>query len=132
MSSRNDLLADLIEQIEGLAIAAAEHGAVVRYVKPHGALYNRVVWDRAQAAAVVERLPRRSLPVLGLPGSVVLDLAERAGIAVFREFFADRAYDAHGRLVARTSPGAVITDADDVAARVGGARDARSGRRLDR
>jgi UPF0271 protein len=57
----------------------------VSYVKPHGPLYNRVVDDEQQARAVLDG--SGDLPVLGLPGSVLLDLAARAGRAVWREGF---------------------------------------------
>lgn len=112
------LLADILEQVEALRAAAQRAGGRVRYLKPHGALYNRVVWDHGQAAVVAEAARVSGLPVLGLPGSTVLDLAHRSGVGAFLEFFADRAYDVHGRLVSRASDGAVITDASVVAQRV--------------
>jgi UPF0271 protein len=58
------------------------------------------------------------LAVLGLPGSVLLDLASAVGLSARREFFADRAYDAVGHLVARSVPGAVVDDPALVVARV--------------
>lgn len=79
----------------------------MRYLKPHGALYHLVVDDAAQAAAVLEG--SGTLPVLGLPGGVLLSLAAEAGRAVLLEGFPDRAYAADGRLVPRTEPGAVLT-----------------------
>jgi UPF0271 protein len=116
---RTALLADIEEQIEALRDAAGSAGAVVGYLKPHGALYNRVVWDAEQAAAVVEAARRNALALLGLPGSVVLQQAAAASVRAYREFFADRGYTTAGRLVARSDPGALVEDADDVAARVG-------------
>jgi UPF0271 protein len=88
-------------------------------VKPHGALYNRVVHDEEQAAAVVEGvvLAGAALPVLGLPSSRFLKIAERAGLPVVTEAFADRAYTEEGTLVPRTEEGAVITEADAVVER---------------
>ncbi len=56
------------------------------------------------------------LPLLGLPGSVSLSIAEACGIPIVREGFADRAYTSDGRLVPRGEPGAVLDDADAVAA----------------
>jgi UPF0271 protein len=123
--SGDRLLADLIEQLDALDAAAAAAGAVVTYIKPHGALYNRAVVDDEHAAAVVECCVRRGLPVLGLPGSRLLALARARGVATFQEFFADRGYDGRGHLVARTEPGAVLTDGQQVADRIG--RLARSG-----
>ena len=58
------------------------------------------------------------LPILGLPGAAVLTEAEKAGVRAVTEAFADRGYRPDGTLVPRGEPGAVITDADEVAARV--------------
>ena len=98
--------------------ALAAFGEVV-YVKPHGALYNRVVHDDRQARAVVEAVKawREPLPLMGLPGSRVLALAHAAGLKTITEGFADRAYTPEGRLVPRSEPGAVIHDPADAARR---------------
>jgi UPF0271 protein len=114
-----DLMADVIYQIGALQGVCAAAGTAVRYVKPHGALYNALVHHEAQAAAVVEAVRRvdASLPVLGLPGSVLLRLAEAAGLATVTEAFADRGYLADGTLVPRGREGAVLHDPQTVAAR---------------
>src|SRR3982750_1150055 len=74
------LTADVIYQIGALEAFARVAGSRVRYVKPHGALYNAIVHHEEQAAAVVAAVvaydPR--LPVLGLPGSAWVRLAARA------------------------------------------------------
>ena len=98
--SPDELKADVMYQIAALEGMARSVGAQVRYVKPHGALYNRIVRDESQAAAVVGRL------------------AAQAGLRVFHEAFADRAYNADGTLVSRRLPDAVIADPAEVAARV--------------
>ena len=106
------------EQVADLRDAATAAGVDIGYIKPHGALYNRIVWDAEQAAAVVSVARRHGLPLLGLPGSRALGLGADAGVATFLEFFADRGYTADGRLVPRSEPGALVADADAVAARV--------------
>jgi UPF0271 protein len=116
--SEPDLVADLTEQVEALAAAARDASTSVRYLKPHGALYNRCVHDPEHARAVVSVASTYALPLLGLPRSVLLDLASAAGLSVRPEFFADRAYDAAGHLVARSVPGAVIQEPALVVARV--------------
>jgi len=110
----DQLSADVLYQIGALAA----FGEVV-YVKPHGALYNRVVHDERQARAVVEAVKawREPLPLMGLPGSRVLALAHAAGLKTVAEGFADRAYTPEGRLVPRSEPGAVIHDPADAARR---------------
>ncbi|MFF4515999.1 LamB/YcsF family protein [Streptomyces mirabilis] len=115
----DELAAEVAYQIGALEVFARAAGACVSYVKPHGALYNRVVHDEEQAAAVVEGvlLADAALPVLGLPSSRFLKLAERAGLPTATEAFADRAYTEQGTLVPRTQADAVITDAEAVVER---------------
>lgn len=133
-----ELAAEVAYQIGALEVFARAAGARVAYVKPHGALYNRVVRDEEQAGAVVEGvlLADGTLPVLGLPGSRLLELAGRAGLPVVPEAFADRAYTDGGTLVPRDREGAVITDAASVVARSvelarSGTVGAHSGRRIE-
>lgn len=103
------------EQVERLDEIARGCGTRVSYVKPHGALYNRVVHDEEQARAVLEG--SRDLPVLGLPGSVLLDLARSLGRSAHHEGFPDRAYTPEGRLVPRDQPGALHEDPVVIASR---------------
>jgi UPF0271 protein len=116
----DELAADVVYQIGALGAMARVAGTRVAYVKPHGALYNTIVSHEAQARAVVEAVVAvdRTLPLMGLPGSVVLDLAAAAGLRTVPEAFADRAYRGDGTLVPRTQPGAVLRDVAVVAARV--------------
>ncbi|QIJ61534.1 5-oxoprolinase subunit PxpA [Streptomyces sp. JB150] len=111
-----ELAAEVAYQIGALEVFARAAGSRVAYVKPHGALYNRVVRDERQAAAVVEGvlLAGGSLPVLGLPGSQLLELAGKAGLPAVPEAFADRAYTEEGTLVPRGQDGAVVTDPEAV------------------
>lgn len=115
-----ELIPELIYQIGALQAMAAVVGAAVRYVKPHGALYNTIVHDERQAKDVVTAVREvdPTLVILGLPGSAVLAEAERVGIPTAREAFADRAYTPDGTLVSRKLPGAVLHDPDEVAARM--------------
>ena len=119
----HELADDVLFQIGALDAFARAAGDRVRYVKPHGALYNRIVHDAVQAEAVVRAVVTFSsaydveLPVLGLPGSVFLELASTAGLLTVAEAFADRAYTAQGTLVPRPVPGAVLTEPEQVAGR---------------
>jgi 5-oxoprolinase (ATP-hydrolysing) subunit A len=105
------LAADVRYQIGALAAFGT-----VAYVKPHGALYNRVVWDEKQAHAVIDAVAARdpALPVMGLPDSALLRQAAAAGLPTIAEGFADRAYTPDGRLVPRGDAGAVLTEPDAV------------------
>ena len=109
-----DLLTEQVAEQVGLldAIAGAE-GIRVRYVKPHGALYHRVIDDEEQASAVVAG--SGDLAVLGFPGSRLLSHAAAAGLTTYEEGFPDRGY-ADGRLIDRGQPGALLVGADEIAA----------------
>ncbi|GIG61074.1 UPF0271 protein [Longispora fulva] len=123
-----DELADEVTyQIGALRVFAEAAGGTVSYVKPHGALYNRVVDDPTQAAAVVAGIVRAGgrLPVLGLPGSALHEAAGAAGLPTVAEAFADRAYTARGTLVPRGTPGAVLEPEAAVAQALGIARESR-------
>ncbi|MBT3152098.1 LamB/YcsF family protein [Streptomyces sp. CHD11] len=115
----DELTAEVAYQIGALEVFARAAGSRVAYVKPHGALYNRVVDDEEQARAVVDGvvLANAGLPVLGLPGSRLLELAGKAGLPAVPEAFADRAYTDDGTLVPRGQEGAVLTGAESVVAR---------------
>jgi UPF0271 protein len=111
--ARDVLTSWVREQVDALERIAREAGTHVAYVKPHGALYNRVVDDEDQAAAVLAG--SGSLPVLGLPVSVVLRQAAAAGRVVVREGFPDRGYTDEGRLVPRDQDGALVEGAAAIA-----------------
>jgi 5-oxoprolinase (ATP-hydrolysing) subunit A len=115
-----ELEAEVLYQLAALDGVARAEGGQVSYVKPHGALYNRAVWDAEQAGAIAAavRSYRPGLPVLTLPGSALATAAVGVGLPVVAEAFADRAYNPDGTLVRRGLPGAVLTDPDTVAARV--------------
>ena len=109
----------VVYQLGALDAFARIAGDRVRYVKPHGALYNTIGKHEEQAAAVVGAIVDydRSLPVLGLPDSAWLRLAAAAGLTVVHEAFADRAYTPSGELVSRRLPDSVLHDAEEIAAR---------------
>jgi 5-oxoprolinase (ATP-hydrolysing) subunit A len=115
-----DLVADVVYQIGALQGLAQAAGSQVCYVKPHGALYNTIVANREQAAAVAEavQLVDHGLPVLGLANSAFFEEAQQRGLRVVPEAFADRGYQPDGRLVPRREPGAVLHDPEAIAERV--------------
>jgi 5-oxoprolinase (ATP-hydrolysing) subunit A len=99
-------------QIELLAEACAIEGAVLTYVKPHGALYNRAAKDAELAHLLAECVVRfdASLTMLALAGSKLEDESESHGLRVAREAFIDRAYMSDGTLVPRDQADAVLHD----------------------
>lgn len=115
----DELRDDVLYQMAALDGFCRVAGVRVRYVKPHGALYNTAAVDEPQAAAVVAAVVDydRSLPVLCPPGSVLAQLASGAGLRAVGEGFADRGYLPSGALVPRSSPGALVDAPDEVAER---------------
>ncbi|APO69818.1 LamB/YcsF family protein (plasmid) [Rhizobium gallicum] len=118
--SSEELIGDVIYQIGALQGLARAAGTTVRYVKPHGALYNTIAHDARQAADVIEGIKAidPSLPLMALSGAPIVKQARAAGLTVVCEAFADRAYNADGSLVSRRLPGSVIHEPEIVAARM--------------
>ncbi|MDR5858459.1 LamB/YcsF family protein [Halomonas eurihalina] len=107
----------VLYQIGALAGMCHAEGQRLGYVKPHGALYNDMMRDHAILAAVMRAVTAfdARLPLMVMAtrdNGAELALAGEHGITLWREAFADRAYDAQGRLVSRREPGAVHHERD--------------------
>ncbi len=103
----------VVAQCAALATVAAAHGARVRYVKPHGALYHDAARDLAAASAVLigaRTALGPDITVIGPARGVLHDAARDLALAYLREGFADRATRPDGSLVPRSEPGALIGD----------------------
>jgi UPF0271 protein len=90
----------------------------IRYVKPHGALYNQAMRDGPQsqpiASGMIGAMSLLGLPLMGQPGTNLQSLAVQAGLRYIREGFPDRSYREDGRLVPRSEPGALIEGVEGV------------------
>ena len=115
-----DLVADVIYQIGALQGLAQAAGTRITYVKPHGALYNTIAHDSAQALDVITAIRDvdANLALVALAGSQLVRWAQDAGLRVIAEAFADRAYTPQGALVSRREKGAVLHDSALVAQRM--------------
>jgi UPF0271 protein len=105
----------VLYQIGALAGICLAEGTAIRYVKPHGALYNDMARDPELLRAVMKavRSYDPSLPLMLMATAdpePSRELAQEMGVTVWFETFADRAYDANGHLVSRRLPGAVHHD----------------------
>jgi 5-oxoprolinase (ATP-hydrolysing) subunit A len=102
----------VLYQIGALAAIARSEGARLRHVKPHGALYNMAVKDRALGDAIARAVVAfdRSLILFALPGSELMRAGRECGLHTASEGFADRAYEPDGSLTPRSRAGAVIHD----------------------
>jgi 5-oxoprolinase (ATP-hydrolysing) subunit A len=104
------LVATLTEQILALKRHADARDIALTHVKPHGQLYNDAA-DDPHLAALIAEVIKASLPgaaYVGLAGSDMAMAAGDAGLTFIAEGFADRRYDARGRLVSRKEAGAVL------------------------
>lgn len=115
-----DEVEDLVlYQIGALSGICQAEGTRIHYVKPHGALYNDMIRDPGLFEAVVKAVKDfdGSLPLMTMAScntSMEQEVADRYGVTLWFEAFADRAYDGEGRLVCRRSPGAVHEDPDEI------------------
>jgi len=106
------LYESLTAQVTALADTAAQMGARLTHVKPHGALYNDAVRDRDLAdiiARVTAETPGEPAFV-GMANTELELAADRHGLRFIAEAFVDRAYEPDGTLVSRKEPGAVHED----------------------
>lgn len=111
-----DSVAAQLSALDGIARAA---GTRVRYLKAHGALYNRMAVDAAVADTVIRALKDfdPSLPLLTLPGCTAMSRSVEQGVIAVGEAFADRGYRDDGRLQPRGESGAMLTNAAEVTSR---------------
>ena len=102
----------VLYQVGALAALANAAGTRVKYVKPHGALYNKAARHPPTADAIARavRLAGADLILLGLPNTDILSSAQRAGVRGAREAFPDRSYEADGTLTPRSRPDALVSD----------------------
>jgi UPF0271 protein len=103
---------DCVYQIGALAGLARAVGLSLRYVKPHGALYNMACRDDAYARPVVAAVELFRLALMGLPDSRLQALST-GRVPFVSEGFADRRYLPDGSLVPRSRPDAFVEDPDE-------------------
>lgn len=115
-----DLEKQIAYQIGALMGVAAMVGHKVTHVKAHGALGNLIndEDDFAMAMARAIRAVDPKLVFIVMPGRPTVKAAEKLGLPMLQEIFADRAYQDNGQLVMRGQPGAVIHDVDLAAQRI--------------
>lgn len=109
------IFADCVYQIGALAALARTLDQTLRYVKPHGALYNQGCGDEIIARSVVAAVEQFGLGLMALPHSQ-LELQSRGRIPFIAEGFADRRYLSDGSLVPRGRPDAFVEDPDEAVA----------------
>ncbi|WP_206830699.1 LamB/YcsF family protein [Alicyclobacillus fructus] len=116
----DEIHAFVLYQLGALAAFARAQGVRLHHVKPHGALYNRAAVDRAAARAICRAVAEFD-PSLKLYAPYRSELAQQAewmGLCACCEVFADRRYEADGRLTPRRHPDALIRDLDEACEQV--------------
>lgn len=117
---REELKAYIKYQVAALKGMVESAGGKLTYVKPHGALYNEIAANASEAETVIAGIKAidPDLIVMGLAGSHVEEIASAADMAFVAEAFADRRYEANGKLRSRLKENAVIGSAKDAAGQV--------------
>lgn len=110
--SGDEIRTSILYQLGALDAFLRVRGLRMQHVKPHGALYNMAAKDEKMSRAICEAVKAYNpeLIVLALSGGELYKTAEAMGLRAAAEVFADRAYEPDGSLVARSKPGAMITD----------------------
>jgi len=100
----------LIHQVGGLAAVARAHGAQLHHVKLHGTLYHLTESEARLRTAYIKTMQQwfPQLVIFCRANGTVQRAAEKAGLTVWPEAFADRRYTASGHLVDRALPGALL------------------------
>lgn len=114
------LRASLFYQLGALAAMVKAEGLTLSYVKPHGALYNQAAKDEALATQIVEVIKAfdPSLALMGLSGSLMLQVAKAHGLTTISEVFADRRYQDDGSLVPRSESDATLSSDEEAVTQV--------------
>jgi UPF0271 protein len=112
-----EIVSDQISLLNGIVKA---QGGRLHHVKPHGALYNMAAKDRLIADTICKAVKDfdSEIVLYGLCGSELIKAADETSLTSCSEVFADRTYQDDGNLTSRTSPNALIDDADQSAKRV--------------
>jgi 5-oxoprolinase (ATP-hydrolysing) subunit A len=116
--STDAVTALIVEQVAFLVELAADAGVPIRFLKPHGALYNQAQHQDAIARGVVDAAAELNLPLLGQPGTALERLASERGVRHIAEGFPDRRYRDDGSLVPRSEPDAILHDPAEMQAQV--------------
>lgn len=118
--SASEITAMIEYQIGALTAFCKANHKKLQHVKPHGALYNMAARDEKMAAAICEGIAAVDphLILLAPSFSQMTKAARSMGLPTASEVFADRAYEEDGSLVARSKPGAMITNEEEAIARV--------------
>ena len=109
----------MLAQVGALQAIASAEGVGVEYVKPHGALYNCMMDDLELMAELMKSLSESQFDVpLMILGTADHEkhsvMAEKIGVSLLFEAFADRRYTPEGRLQSRSIEGSVYHESNQI------------------
>lgn len=118
--SREELKAVVKYQLSALKGMVESNGGRLTYVKPHGALYNRAAVDESESLTIIQAIQEIDphLILMGLAGSVTEEIAKKESVPFVAEAFADRRYEASGKLMSRSKKGAVLSTTEEAVEQV--------------
>jgi UPF0271 protein len=105
------LIREQVAMLDGLA---RDTCMPIRFLKPHGALYNQAQCEEAVASGVLRAARALRIPLLGQPGTLLEQMAALENVEYIAEGFPDRRYRTSEALVPRTEPGAVLREPMDI------------------
>lgn len=116
----DELRACLLYQLGAVKALCDAENVILAYVKPHGALYNQAAKDPALARLIAQTVKAfdPTLALMGLSGSLMLNIAQEEGLDIISEVFADRHYLADGSLVPRTRDDALVENDEEAISQV--------------
>ena len=116
----HELKAIIKYQLAAIMGMAKSLGTAVKYVKPHGALYNEAADNERIAVILIESVQdiNRSIPIMGLAGSQFQEICNQQEVTFVAEAFADRSYESSGKLRSRALKGAVLTSPEKAVSQV--------------
>ena len=115
----NEVQELIVYQLGVIDTLAAEAGLKVRFLKPHGALYNQAQRQSEIALGVISSVGGMfPLPLIGQPGSLLERMAAARSLPYIPEGFPDRRYRDDGSLVPRSEPDAILHEPAEIEAQV--------------
>lgn len=120
--SSEEVVSFILYQLGALEALCQSYDTKVSYLKPHGALYHSMMKDleifKAIAKAISKYDPSIKLMILSSTQNGHYEkIAQKYGVSLLYEVFADRAYTDEGFLVPRGQKGAVISNENEMLTR---------------
>ncbi|PHS40684.1 MAG: hypothetical protein COB07_04025 [Sulfurovum sp.] len=120
--SVEEIISLVIYQSGALNALCQSYDVKIDYIKPHGALYNSMMKDMEVFKAIVKAVSKYNknikLMILSTAhNDEYASMADKYGISLLYEVFADRAYQDDGTLVPRSMKGAVLSSEEEIVQR---------------